>query len=457
VSRGGRGRQRRIDDAATAIAGAFLAGPWDPPSMGRRAKRAVGDRRHWPTRLAEVVVRGYPEPPRDRPRELAGFVAACTLFRDAADDPDRPLRVAVWATGAPTAMVTRRWGVPAIDDVEAVARWLAVDLDHLAWFADRRRSERTAADVRLVHHHRTWIRKADGSPRLLEAPKRELKDLQRQILHEILDRIPAHDAAHGFRPGRSAATGAVLHTGRAVVIGLDLEAFFTSVRAGRVYGVFRHAGYPEPVAHALAALCTTTTPVRVRAAAPAVRDPDQVARRRRLLDALAGPHLAQGAPTSPALANLVAFGLDRRLAGLAATAGLTYTRYADDLTFSGPGDLRRRAGAVVGLVRRIAADEGFRLHEGKTRVRTASQRQIVTGLVVNRRAQVARSDVDRLRAELHRAATHGPAAVAGAAGHPDLRRHLEGRVAWAGTGNPRRAARLQATLDRIEWPGDVGS
>ena len=453
MSRGGRGRQRGIDDAATAIAGAFLAGPWDPPSMGRRAKRAIGDRRHWPTRLAEVVVRGYPDPPRDRPRELAGFVAACAIFQRSAHDPDRPLRVAVWATGAPTAMVARRWDGPVIDDVDALARWLAVDLDHLAWFADRRRSERTAADVRLVHHQRSWIRKADGSPRLLEAPKRELKDLQRQVLHEILDPIPAHDAAHGFRPGRSAATGAVLHTGREVVVSLDLEAFFTSVRGGRVYGVFRTAGYPEPVAHALADLCTTTTPVRVRAAAPEVRDPDQVARRRRLLDALAGPHLAQGAPTSPALANLVAFGLDRRLTGLAARAGLTYTRYADDLTFSGPRDLRRRAPAVIGLVRRIVADEGFRLHEAKTRVRTTAQRQVVTGLVVNRTAQVPRADVDRLRAQLHRAATHGPAGVLDADRHPDLRRHLEGRVAWAGTGNPRRAARLRAALERIDWEG----
>lgn len=446
----------RAGDPATAIAHAFLAGPWVPAAMGRRAKRAVGDRRHWPTRLAEVVVRAYPEAPRDRPRELAGFVAATTIYQDAADDPDRPLRVVVWATGTPTAMVRRRWDVPVIDDVAALARWLGVDLDHLAWFADRRGQERTAVDPRLVHHHRRWIRKADGSPRLLEAPKRELKDLQRRVLHGILDRIPAHDAAHGFRPGRSAVTGAAVHAGQAVVVGLDLEAFFTSVRAGRVYGIFREAGYPEPVAHALAALCTTTTPARVRSAAPSVRDPEQVARRRRLLVALGEPHLAQGAPTSPALANLVAFGLDRRLAGLADRAGLAYTRYADDISLSGPADLRRRAPGVVDLVRRIVVDEGFRLHEGKTRVRTTAQRQVVTGLVVNRTAQVPRADVDRLRAQLHRAALHGPAAVDGADRHPDLRRHLEGRVVWAGTGNPARAARLQALLACIDWDRSRG-
>jgi retron-type reverse transcriptase len=440
-----------VDDAARAIADAFLAGSWDPASMGRRAKRVVADQRHWPTRLAEVVVREHPEPPRDRPRELAAFIAACAVFAEAAADTDRPLRVAVWAAGSPTKMVHRRWDVPVIDDMSALGSWLGVDLDHLAWFADRRGQERTATDVRLVHHHRRWVRKADGSPRLLEAPKKELKDLQRQVLHEILDRIPAHDAAHGFRRGRSAATGAARHVGAEVVIGLDLEAFFTSVRAGRVYGIFRQAGYPEPVAHVLTALCTTTTPARVRSAAPVVDHPDQVDRRRRLLLALAEPHLAQGAPTSPAIANLVAFRLDRRLAGLAHQAGMIYTRYADDLTLSGPADLRRRAPAIVGLVRRIVTDEGFRLHEGKTRVTTAAQRQVVTGLVVNRAAQVARVDVDRLRAALHRAAVHGPAAVDGAAQHADLRRHLEGRVVWAGTGNPARAERLRIALERIDW------
>src|SRR5690606_15199248 len=144
--------------------------------------------------------------------------------------------------------------VPAIDDVAALATWLGVTPGHLDWFADRRSMERTGADRRLVHHHRRRVRKRDGGIRLLEAPKRELKDLQRQVLHQILHRIPAHPAAHGFRPGRSALSAARPHTGRAVVLRFDLEAFFTSVTAGRVHGIFRLAGYPEPVAHALAAL-----------------------------------------------------------------------------------------------------------------------------------------------------------------------------------------------------------
>ena len=434
--------------AADAVAGAFLAGAWEPAAMGRRAKRALGDRRRWPTDLAAVVCRAYPERPADRPRELAIFVAACEPFARAAAEPDRPLRVHVWMA-APTEMGARRWPVPAIDDLAALATWLGVAPRHLGWFADRRSLERTAADERLRHYHRRWVRKRDGSGRLLEAPKRELKDLQRQVLHGILDRVPAHDDAHGFCPGRSVRTGAARHRGQAVVVRLDLEAFFASVGAGRVYGIFRLAGYPEPVAHTLAALCTTATPPAVLSDAPEVAGAQRAARRR-MLARLRAPHLPQGSPTSPALANLAAHALDRRLAGLARRLGARYTRYADDLVLSGDRRLVGRAPAIVRLVEEIAHDEGFRLHESKTRVLTAAQRQAVTGLVVNAGANVPRPDYDRLRAVLHEAATAG-AAAANRTDHPDFRAHLRGRIAWAGAGNPARAAKLRRAFDAIEW------
>jgi retron-type reverse transcriptase len=169
-----------------------------------------------------------------------------------------------------------------------------------------------------------------------------------------------------------------------------------------------------------------------------------------MLHTLRAPHLPQGSPTSPALANLIAYGLDRRVAGLAAKLGATYTRYADDLILSGPIELGRRSASVVDVVRTIAKDEGFRIHESKTRVRTAAQRQIVTGLVVNQHLNVARADYDRLRAVLHDAATNGPDA-ANRDGHPAFRSHLEGRVAWVGASNHARAAKLQRALDDIRW------
>jgi retron-type reverse transcriptase len=170
-----------------------------------------------------------------------------------------------------------------------------------------------------------------------------------------------------------------------------------------------------------------------------------------MLDALADPHLPQGSPTSPALANLSAFGLDRRLDGLAARFGATYTRYADDLTFSGDRALISRAGRLIACVDAIAADEGFRLNDSKTRVRSRAQRQLVTGLVVNDRPNITRADYDRLRAVLHDATVNGPAA-ANRQGHPDFRAHLLGRIAWASAGNPSRAEKLQAAYAAITWP-----
>lgn len=437
------------DHVAAAIAAAFLAGEWDPPAMGRRAKRALAERRHWPTELARIARHEYPDKPSDRPRELARFLGACQPLRDALSDRQRPIRVHIWMA-APTEMGPTPWPVPPIPDLAALAAWLGVRAAHLDWFADRRSLERHVDDERLRHYHRRWVRKADGSARLLEAPKRELKDLQRQVLHQILDRIPAHPAAHGFRPGRSALTGAALHTGRATVARFDLESFFTSVTAGRVYGIFRRAGYPEPVAHTLAALCTTTTPLPVLQAAPPPAGSYLVEPRRRLLHRLAEPHLAQGSPTSPALANLSAYALDRRLDGLATRLGTTYTRYADDLTFSGPRRLVRVAPGLVRLVRTITAEEGFCLHEGKTRIQTAAQRQTVTGVVVNHHPNVARPDYDRLRAVLHDAARSGPHA-ANREGHPEFRAHLLGRIAWVASVNTARAVKLQRVFAAIDW------
>jgi RNA-directed DNA polymerase len=438
--------RRRV---AAGIAGAFLAGDWEPAAMGRRAKRALADRRHWPTELARVVVHEYPDRPADRPRELARFVAACPVLGRQFQNRDRPPpRVHVWMA-SPGEMGPTRWPVPPLPDLARLAAWLGVAPGHLDWFADRRSYERTGRDQRLRHYRRRWVRKADGSARLLEAPKRELKDLQRQVLHHILDAVPPHPAAHGFHPGRSVLTAATPHAGREVVLRLDLEAFFASVDAGRVYGIFRLAGYPEPVAHTLAALCTTATPLDVRRQAPTVRA-EHVERRRRLLHRLASPHLAQGSPTSPALANLSAHRLDRRLAGLARRLDATYTRYADDLALSGDRSLLRSAGQVVELVGAIATDEGFRLNAGKTRVATAARRQRMAGLVVNRHPNVPRDEYDRLRAVLHDAARSGPGA-ANRAGHPDFRAHLLGRISWVAAANPARGRKLAQAFAAIEW------
>jgi RNA-directed DNA polymerase len=255
--------------------------------------------------------------------------------------------------------------------------------------------------------------------------------LQRRLLDEVLGRLPVHGAAHGFVPGRDVHSFSHVHTGKVTVVKLDLMSFFSSVTVSRVYGLLRTAGYPEPVAHTLAALCTTRTPADVLRGAP---DPHRAALLRQ-------PHLPQGAPTSPALANLCAFRLDRRLSGLAQTFGVDFSRYADDLAFS--GDLQvPDAHRLVAWVSRIVTEEGFRIHPRKTRIRGRGDRQQLAGLVVNERPAVPREEYDRLRATLHNAARDGLTA-ANRDGHPDFAAHLAGRIAWISRGNPARAAKLR--------------
>jgi hypothetical protein len=160
-----------------------------------------------------------------------------------------------------------------------------------------------------------------------------------------------------------------------------------------VKGVFRRAGYREPIAILLALLCTE-----------APREVVEFDGKTYYVSL--GPRcLPQGAPTSPAITNTLCLRLDRRLAGLAAKLGWRYSRYADDLTFSRPADHQGddHLAAMMGTVKKVAAEEGFRIHPEKTRVLRQGGRQQVTGLVVNGDAppRTPRSLRRQVRAAVH--------------------------------------------------------
>jgi len=161
-------------------------------------------------------------------------------------------------------------------------------------------------------------------------------------------------------------------------------------------------------------------------------------------------HHPQGAPTSPALANLCAFGLDLRLDGLARALEVRYTRYADDIVISGPRSLAAARLRIEAWVARIARDEGFALNHRKTRCRRAGKRQQVCGIVVNRQPNLPRERFDRLKALLHRCVVDGPAAH-NRDGHARFQDHLRGQLAWAAQLNAGKAQRLQRLFERIDW------
>ncbi len=431
-------------DLARALASGFVAGEWTPAGLVASGRTVLGRRPAWLAPLVRQVLELYPRAPVDRPRELATNIASCPAAARAGQASP------VVHLAAPTQMLVNRWRLPVLDRLDDVATFLDVSHSELDWFADPRRLARSAHDAGLQHYRVSHRPAPSGAIRVLEAPKPRLKAIQRRLLGEVAALIPPHEAARGFRPGGSVRSYAAPHAGRPVVMRLDLEAFFASVTVSRIYGIWRTAGYPEPVAHCLAGLVTCVLPRSAWRTVPAPADDGLLDAHWRLGRRLAAPHLPQGAPTSPAMANLAAFRLDVRLTALARSWGGRYTRYADDLAFSGDAGWGTGTSRLIDAIEVIVRDEGFRLNTRKTGVMPRAGRQRLAGLVVNDRPRVARNEVDLLRAILHNCHTHG----AGSQNRDDVpawEEHLRGRIAWVAQHDPVRGDRLRAVHDAIDW------
>jgi hypothetical protein len=430
----------RRNEVADGLATALLAGPWTAAAMHARCLEALDRTRppRWLDPLVQQVLAVYHQAPADAPRELAAYLQGCVAW-DTAWRQRRPPRVVTW-TPVPTRMNRPAWPVTDLPDLAALCLLLDIDHCELAWFADVRGLE-SGVVAPLRHYRWTALPKRSGV-RLVAAPKPRLKEIQRRLLRHVFAPIPVHEAAHGCVPGRSVRSAVQSHAGAAVLIRADLTSFFGSIAAGRVWELLRVAGYPEAVAHSITGLVTTVVPVSL---VRAMRG-DIDARVRR---GLAVPHLPQGAPTSPAVANSVAFTLDRRLAGLAARFGARYTRYVDDLLFSGSPSLRRSRGRFLERVDEIARSEGFRLNAAKTAAMGNARRQAALGAVVNTRPTVPRQERDALRAILHNCAVHGWRGQQ--RGEPDLRAHLLGRISWVNGLDPEFGTKLRTAFDAIDW------
>ncbi|MBX3205279.1 MAG: RNA-directed DNA polymerase [Labilithrix sp.] len=436
---------------ADALAAAFLDGAWSAPALARRGARALGQSTRWLPALARRVVAAFPDgAPRDRFEALATLLARDAAVRKAGR-PDAPWRLVITAPTLAMRDAHPEWRLPRLHTAGDLATWLGLEIGDLLWFADTRGLSRRRRAVALDHYHRRWLPKRSGGARLVEAPKRWLKEVQRRILRELVERIPPHEAAHGFRRRRGVLSHAALHAGRDVVLRMDLEDFFVSIPASRVFAVFHAAGYPLEVARLLTGLCTTRAPSDPGAPMPATPTRAELEARHRARERYAERHLPQGAPTSPALANLCAWRLDVRLSAAARTAGAVYTRYADDLVFSGDDRFARwPAARFAYVVGGIAIEEGFNVQHRKTKLMRAGTRQQVTGLVVNRSAAIPRRDFERYKAILHNCVLTGPDRQ-NRDGRPDFRAHLEGVVAWVTHVQPARGAKLAKLLDAIRW------
>lgn len=440
----------RPSDVADALADAFLAAEeWSSSALIGAGAYVLGVRRRWLKPVVEDVLRSFVRAPADAPRLLASRILDAPAFGEAMRKAKERGVATVIAhrVAAPAQSRETAGPLPRIDDLAGLAALLDLSAGELDWFADNKHWNRRARPGPLHLYRYEWRTRPGRVPRLLEVPEKRLRRAQRTLLEGVLGLIPANDAAHGFIPGRSAITGAARHVDSEVVVCLDLTTFFARVSAGRIYGTLRQSGFSEPVAHTITGVCTNAVPPRVLAAMPQGGLPEE---RFALRQALAAPHLPQGAPSSPMLANLAIRRLDSRLTGWAAGVGAVYTRYADDLAFSGGELLAKRPDAFLRGARRIVEDEGHSVNAAKTRVRRRGVRQTVTGIVVNDRTNVSRADFDRLKATIHNCVVHGPGAQ-NRSHVGDFRAHLLGRISWVESVNPDRGRKLREEFLRIRW------
>lgn len=322
-------------------------------------------------------------------------------------------------------------GLPVIHRPEELAELLDIPQRTLRWLAHH--AEAAPHD----HYVRFEVAKRNGGTRTLASPHATLRRCQRWILENVLSTLSVHDAAHGFVPGRSTLSHASAHVHALCQVQVDIRDFFPSITFPRVRGVFVRMGYSPAVATVLA-LLTTDAP-RHHVAFEGER----------LAVATGERSLPQGACTSPALANRVARGIDRRFTALASKLGWRYGRYADDLTFSTrDAAVADRVGYLLARIRHVLADEGFALQPSKTRVLRPHTRQVVTGIVTNAGTGVPRELRRRLRAILHRARTEGLDAQ-NREGHPNFRSWLQGMIAYVCMVDPEQGASLRAEFESL--------
>jgi len=429
------------------LANAILSAEPEPAAIAKHVGHALGRDWRWIDPLCRRYLRAFDGTIRPRRREVIAFLRRDQGFLDAWQQHPRQIKIHHWIAPSPAmqpAAVAKAWPIPPIETVAALAQWSGFTPSELAWFADLKGLNYKRPQPRLEHYHYRFLAKDNGNIRLIESPKLRLKSLQRKILSSILDRIPVHPAAHGFVHGRSIQTFAAPHVGKRIVLRMDLEDFFPSISGARMQGFFRTIGYPEPVADLLGGIVTNTMPKRAwrEAAVPVGFDVQSL---------YAQPHLPQGAPTSPALANLASYRVDCRLTGLARAAGAAYTRYADDLAFSGGESLHRSVDRFAAQVAVILREEGFTVHHRKTRVMCQSVRQHLAGLVINQRLNLERRDFDRLKAVLTNCVRHGPVSQ-NREGLQNFREHLAGRVGFIESVHAGKGSRLRAIFNQIDWP-----
>jgi retron-type reverse transcriptase len=253
------------------------------------------------------------------------------------------------------------------------------------------------------------ITKKAGGYRRIEAPRRFIKLIQRWIYMYILSTHELPETVTGFARGKNIFSNAQPHIPNKNLMVVDIKDFFPSIDYQDVYRTFKSFGFPTRVNALLSRLCTLHR------------------------------RLPQGAPTSPALANLVFLPVDLALQDLAKSWDCAYSRYADDIAFSGNAPFSKKHTKAVS---EILKDWGFRTNYRKTRIIGGGGKQILTGLVVNTSGLPPRQKRRRWRAMFHQASAE-PSKFLGKS------QSLTGISAFVNQYDPKLASRYFDVADKV--------
>lgn len=256
--------------------------------------------------------------------------------------------------------------------------------------------------------------------RIISTPSKPLKLRQRWILKEILEHIPVNPCCHGFVCHRSIKTNAQAHINKKNVLCMDIHNFFPSINIQQVFEVFHNIGYTTSVSWGLAELCAYEN------------------------------KLPQGAPTSPILANIIFNSVDKQIQSAISNLNITYTRYADDLTFSSPNNIE----FVVPLVTQIVSNNGFEINTQKTHLETDPHRKLVTGLVVTDTIKVPKYYKRKFNQELFYCEKYGVAShLKNCKTHKKInfKEYMYGKAYYIKMIEPDLGEKYLQRLDLIKW------
>lgn len=320
--------------------------------------------------------------------------------------------------------------LPVVLTAEELSKAMNITVGQLRFLSYNRTISKTS------HYRRFYIPKKTGGKRLISTPMPRLKEAQYWILENILNKIPLHDAAHGFITKKSIVTNAQPHVKAEVVINIDLKDFFPSITYPRVKGLFEAMGYSEQVATILGLICTEPDCDLIEL------DGEQY------YAAGTERFLPQGAPTSPAITNIICKKLDARVQGLARKYNFTYTRYADDLTFSASGEAVNNTKTLLAMLRKIIKSESLTLHPDKLRILRKGARKEVTGITVNDKPSVNPKELHQFRALLFQIEKDG---IAGKhwKGSPHLLPTIKGYASFVNMVDPEKGKPLMERVNQI--------